>query len=986
MTPSNKGGQGTSAKYSSILPEIFAGNPNRIQRYYQFDDMARDSDVSAALDTIADFCTQSEEQSDTPFLIVHKRDADESAVKLLDDLLYNWVKINKFKKRLWKIFRDTIKYGDTFFAEDPETGIWYWVDQYSVELVKVSSDGFKEPEEYVVKNFDPNITDKFATALPDLSKYRMPAGGTTASRPTAQPTSQSNFQMSGVDVYGNKTHTEEYAAFDAENMVHLSLNEQMDQNWPFGSSVLEPVFKTFKQKEMLEDSILIYRVQRAPERRIFYIDVGEMNPVSAKAHLEQVKNEIHQRRMPNKTGGGASVMDASYNPLCLDLSTEIPLLDGRTLTLSDLILEYKSGKENWVYSCDPITGEIMPGNITWAGKTRENAKTIKLTFDNGKSLVCTPDHKIPVLGKGFVEAKDIVIGKDSLISHETRMEALSSSSSKRTYEQVYDHHANDWIFTHRMVGNFFRNMTKHQEFTFLPENVGKSKQVIHHKDFNRYNNDPRNLAYMNKEDHFAYHVYNKQLYWKNITSSERTRISSLISEGLKAYYNKMSEEDNMILSQRCSVSTKQRINLQKENDPVGYSEWRTKLGKSRSKYLANNPDALAHWQKSAKSYAENYPNYSFNVTQEILGVLVDAVHAVGSNRKDVIGYLNENSAYAEAVNAANPIKEGVNDKLSRNKITDRQLTNILEHFNYKNWKDFVSKVPVYNHKVVSIETVENRDVGTITVDFQERWHKHHTFAIGAGIFVKNSMLDDYFFAQPMEGRGSRVETLPGGEALGVITDLTYFTKKMARGLSIPTSYLNLGDDEAPSMYNDGKLGQTMIQEFKFTKYCMRLQSLLIEEFDKSFKKFADANGVNIDESTYELAFFPPQNFTKYRQIELDMQQTQVYNSISGEKLLSKRFKLERYLGLTEAEIIRNQEMWAEENAKKFKEATGSTPAEQNNDADLGTMGFSGGDDFGMDSGMGEPDMDMDMDMDADMGDAGGEAPAPEAPPPPEPAA
>jgi hypothetical protein len=100
-------------------------------------------------------------------------------------------------------------------------------------------------------------------------------------------------------------------------MVHLSLNEGMDRNWPFGASILESIFKTFKQKELLEDSILIYRVQRAPERRIFYIDVGDMQPLRAKAHIEAIKNEIHQRRIPNRTGGGASVVDAAYNPLSM---------------------------------------------------------------------------------------------------------------------------------------------------------------------------------------------------------------------------------------------------------------------------------------------------------------------------------------------------------------------------------------------------------------------------------------------------------------------------------------------------------------------------------------------------------------------------------------------------------------------------------------------------------------------------------------------
>jgi hypothetical protein len=87
-------------------------------------------------------------------------------------------------------------------------------------------------------------------------------------------------------------------------VVHLSLNEGLDYFWPFGQSILENIFKVYKQKELLEDSVLIYRVQRAPERRIFKIDVGNMPSHMAMQFVERVKNEMHQRRIPTITGGG----------------------------------------------------------------------------------------------------------------------------------------------------------------------------------------------------------------------------------------------------------------------------------------------------------------------------------------------------------------------------------------------------------------------------------------------------------------------------------------------------------------------------------------------------------------------------------------------------------------------------------------------------------------------------------------------------------
>ena len=99
--------------------------------------------------------------------------------------------------------------------------------------------------------------------------------------------------------------------------------------WPFGQSILENIFKVYKQKELLEDAVLIYRVQRAPERRMFKIDVGNMPSHMAMAFVERVKNEIHQRRIPSSQGG-PSLLDATYNPLSMNEDYFFPVTaDGR---------------------------------------------------------------------------------------------------------------------------------------------------------------------------------------------------------------------------------------------------------------------------------------------------------------------------------------------------------------------------------------------------------------------------------------------------------------------------------------------------------------------------------------------------------------------------------------------------------------------------------------------------------------------------------
>jgi hypothetical protein len=92
----------------------------------------------------------------------------------------------------------------------------------------------------------------------------------------------------------------------------------MDSQWPFGTSILESIYKVYKQKDLLEDSIIIYRIVRAPERRIFYIDVGNLSGPRAMQYVERIKNEIYQRRIPNRTGGGQSILDAAYSPIAIN--------------------------------------------------------------------------------------------------------------------------------------------------------------------------------------------------------------------------------------------------------------------------------------------------------------------------------------------------------------------------------------------------------------------------------------------------------------------------------------------------------------------------------------------------------------------------------------------------------------------------------------------------------------------------------------------
>jgi hypothetical protein len=105
--------------------------------------------------------------------------------------------------------------------------------------------------------------------------------------------------------------------------------------------------------------------------------------------------------------------------------------------------------------------------------------------------------------------------------------------------------------------------------------------------------------------------------------------------------------------------------------------------------------------------------------------------------------------------------------------------------------------------------------------------------------------------------------------------------------------------------------------------------------DEEFKLFLRWRGFNIDSGLFSLRFNPPQNFAAYRQSELDNARVSTFTTMEAVPYISKRFALERFLGLSEEEIAKNEKLWEEENQEEvFDDVTGS---------DLRSVGISAGD-------------------------------------------
>jgi len=313
------------SNYSSFLPDIYTGTPNRIERYMQYDTMDMDPEVNSALDILAEFCTQKNRENNTTFSLSFKDRATNTEIRVLREYLQQWFKLQQFDTRFFRIVRNTLKFGDAFFIRDPETQKWFYIDPSKLVKIIVNESDGKKPEQYVIRDINPNFKNLVATQIqqsPHQTNNRgsnyIAGGGMARGATGAYPTQ-----------YGDRfSLNENEQAIDAAHVIHLSLSEGLDNNYPFGNSLLEQVFKTYKQKELLEDAILIYRIQRAPERRIFYIDVGNMPSHMAMSFVERVKNEIHQRRIPSQNGGGANIIDSAYNPLSIGEDYFFPQTEG----------------------------------------------------------------------------------------------------------------------------------------------------------------------------------------------------------------------------------------------------------------------------------------------------------------------------------------------------------------------------------------------------------------------------------------------------------------------------------------------------------------------------------------------------------------------------------------------------------------------------------------------------------------------------------
>ena len=304
-------------KYKNLLPLVYQGPQNRMERYNVYDGMEQDPVISWALDMLTDYITQTDKEK--PFQIKYSdgMDLPDSYTDSLELILNEWIKKQDWKKRIYSTIRDTLKYGDSFFIRDPETLELQKVNIYDV--IGIVADEKKEPTHYVIKNVELNVPMKIAsTATSDIQtrNFLNTLNGNLSNIGNA----------SQVQIANNPNDDRTTLPVDAKYVVHLTLNVDNILVYPYGVSILENIYKTYIQKMLLQDCILLYRIKNATEKLVFTIPVGSIPRYKRKQFLEKCKNELSQRRMPSKDSDGVfNTIDVAYNSIPMNEDYWLPV-------------------------------------------------------------------------------------------------------------------------------------------------------------------------------------------------------------------------------------------------------------------------------------------------------------------------------------------------------------------------------------------------------------------------------------------------------------------------------------------------------------------------------------------------------------------------------------------------------------------------------------------------------------------------------------
>ena len=253
-SPTSLYGYQSNFNYQTLRPQL----------YSEYDAMDTDAIIASALDVIADESTLKNDMGE----VLSIRSSDENIQKILYNLFYDVLNI---EFNLWPWVRNMCKYGDFFLKLEiaENFGVYNVIPYNAFHIERLEGQDPDNPSD-IQYAFDPN-----GLSAGGYGYYNVP---------------------NSSDINQNSI------IFDNYEMAHFRL--LTDTNFlPYGRSYIEPARKLFKQYVLMEDAMLIHRIVRAPEKRIFYVNVGNIPPAEVENFMQKTISKMKRTPyMDQQTG------------------------------------------------------------------------------------------------------------------------------------------------------------------------------------------------------------------------------------------------------------------------------------------------------------------------------------------------------------------------------------------------------------------------------------------------------------------------------------------------------------------------------------------------------------------------------------------------------------------------------------------------------------------------------------------------------------
>ena len=273
-----------------ILPQL---ELNRRRRYKDYEEMDEYPEIGAAFDIYADDSTQRGLRGE--------RWTVKSENDMVVDEVETFFQQIRLDKLLWDIIRNTVKYGDCF----TELVLDVNKPQEGVKKIKILN-----PNWILRVENEFGYLKKFLQEIPNMESLQYAeVGGSNVNRPV------------------------KYIELDKNQIVHFRLHTSDPIFYPYGKSIAALCHRVFRSLKMMEDAMMIYRLSRAPERRIFYVDTGNLPTSKAEMFIERLKQKFKKEKFYNSPKG---TVDSRYNPMSMDEDFFVPTKNGRGTKIDTL--------------------------------------------------------------------------------------------------------------------------------------------------------------------------------------------------------------------------------------------------------------------------------------------------------------------------------------------------------------------------------------------------------------------------------------------------------------------------------------------------------------------------------------------------------------------------------------------------------------------------------------------------------------------------